>query len=67
MLWKECIPSDFYKYICIEENFFYLNGKNMLYPKVAEIFWKFIQVDEKTYNKLPNDICQFKNIFQYIY
>ena len=67
MLWKECIANDFYKYICTEENFLYLNVKNVLYPKVAEISWKFIQADEKDYNKLRNNLCQFKNIFQYIY
>ena len=25
MLWKECIPSEFYRYICKDENFKYLN------------------------------------------
>ena len=25
----------------------YLNGKNILYPKVAEIIWRFIKFDEK--------------------
>ena len=67
MPWKECMPNDFYKYICTEENFLYLNGKNVLYPKVAEIIWKFIQADEKNYSKLRNNLCQFKNIFQYVY
>ena len=67
MLWKECMPSDFYRYIFTKENFLYLNGKNVLYPKVAEIIWKFIRFDEKNYNKLRNDLCQFKNIFQYVY
>ena len=39
----------------------------MLYPKVAEIVWKFIQVDETNCNKQRNNLCQFKNIFQYVY
>ena len=26
MLWRECIPPDFYRYICEEKNFIYLNG-----------------------------------------
>ena len=26
MLCRECIPSDFYRYICEEKNFIYLNG-----------------------------------------
>ena len=29
MMWKEYMPSDFYKYICKEENFVYVNGKNI--------------------------------------
>ena len=41
------MSNDFYKYICTEENFLYLNGKNALYPKIAEIIWKFVQADEK--------------------
>ena len=67
MLWKECMPNDFYKYICTKENFLYLNGKNVLYPKVAEIIWKFIQANEKNFNKLQNNLCQFKNMFEYVY
>ena len=67
MLWKECIRAGFYNYVCLEENFLYLNGKNIPYPKVSEIIWKFIQNDEKNYNKLRNNLCQFKNIFQYVY
>ena len=55
------------QYMCLEENFFYLNGKNVLYPKVSEIILNFIQKDEKNYNKLRNNLCQFKNIFQYVY
>ena len=67
MLWKECMPAEFYKYVCLEENFVYLNGENVLYPKVSEIIWNFIQKDEKNYNKLRNNLCYFKNIFQYYY
>ena len=29
MLWRECIPSDFYRYICEEKNFVYLNGRDV--------------------------------------
>ena len=53
--------------MCLEENLLYLNGKNVLYPKVTEIIWKFIQNDERNCNKLRNNFCQFKNIFQYVY
>ena len=67
MLCKEWIPADFYKYICKEEHLLYLNGKNVLYPKIAEIVWKFINKNKKNYNQLRNDLCQFKEIFQYVY
>ena len=32
MLWKECMPQKFYRHVCKEKNFFYLNGKNVLQP-----------------------------------
>ena len=67
MLWKDCMPAGFYNYVFLEENFLYLNGKNIPSPKVSEIIWKFIQKDEKNYNKLRNNLCLFKNIFQYVY
>ena len=66
ILWKECMPSKFYKHVCLEGNFVNLNGKNVLYPKVAEIILDFIQKDEKKYNLVRNSLCQFKNIFQYV-
>ena len=42
MLWKECMPSKFYKHICKEKNFLCLNGKNVLHPKVLEIITDFL-------------------------
>ena len=67
MLWKECMPCDFYKHICSEQNFLYLNGKNVLYPKVTEIINEFLDADEKNYVQLRNNLSQFKNLFQYVY
>ena len=55
------------KQVCLEENLVYLNGKNVLYPKVSEIILNFIKKDEKNYNWLWDNLCQFKNIFQYIH
>ena len=66
MLWKECIPADFQKFICKEEHFLHLNGKNILCSKIAEIVQKFIDKNEKNYNQLRNNLCQFKKIFQYV-
>ena len=50
-----------------EKNFLYLNGKNVLYPRVAEIISEFTHENEKHYNKLRNKLSQFRNIFQFIY
>lgn len=67
MLWKEYIPVQFYNFICQEENFLYLNGKNVLHPKTADMVWSFISQDENNYNLPINNLCKFKNIFQYVY
>ena len=67
MLWKECIPAEFYGFVCRKEYFSYLNGKNVLYPKTVEIVWRFIAGNNQNYNRLRNNLCQFKEIFQYIY
>ena len=67
MLWKECIPVDFYKFICRNEHFSYLNGKNILHPRVSEIVWPFKAEDENNYKKLRENLGKNKEIFQYIY
>ena len=50
-----------------QENILHLNGKNVLYPKIVNMVWKFIQADQKNYNQLINNLCKFKDIFQYVY
>ena len=67
MLWKECMPIKFYRYICKEKNFLYLNGENVLQPKVLEIISEFINADEGNYRLLQNNLSSYKNIFQYVY
>ena len=47
MLWKECIQSDFYKFVCRQEHFICQGGKSVLYPKFLEIVWKFTDEDDK--------------------
>ena len=41
MIQKQCMPTKFYKCICQEDNFIYLNGKNVLQQKVSEIIANF--------------------------
>ena len=50
MVCKECILTELYRFICQEENFLYLNGKNLLYPKTSDMVWSFISQDNKNYN-----------------
>ena len=52
MLWKDCMPDEFFKFICKKENFSYLNSKNVLHPKVSDIVQSFIAEDENNYKKL---------------
>ena len=63
MIWKDCIPAAFYKYICQEEILFILTEKNVLQPRVSEIITAFLKQNEKTYVLLRNNLSQFKNIF----
>ena len=49
MLWKECMPAEFYKFICKQGNFSFLNGKHVLHPRVADIVWRYICDGEANY------------------
>ena len=61
------MPASFYKLICKEQNFLYLNGKNVLQPKVVDTITDFFREDENNYNQLRNNLCRYKGIFQYFY
>ena len=67
MLWKECMPVEYYRFICEEENVLYSNGKNVLQPKVLQIISDFIDMDEKNVKLLQNNLARCKSIFQYVY
>ena len=67
MIWKEYMPTAFCKHICKGKNFLYLNGKNVLQPKVLDIISEFIQEDERHHKTLQNNLSSYKNIFQYVY
>ena len=45
MLWDECIEKTFYKHICEKVNFIYLNSKNVLYSKTAQIVLNYLNKD----------------------
>ena len=56
IIWKECLLAQLYKFICREENFIYLNGKNVPQPKVSEILTNFLAENEKNYVFLRNNL-----------
>ena len=66
MIWKEFMPTAFYKHICKEKNFLYLNGKSVLQPKVLDPISGFIKKDERRYKMLQNNLSSYKNIYQYV-
>ena len=55
MLWDECVPINFYRYICGSENFTYLNGKNILHLQTSEMVWQFLYLEKN------------KSLIQYVY
>ena len=67
MLWRECIPPEFYRYICEEKNFIYLNGRDVSQPGVLEIVGGFIDQGKKNLRMLQEHLARYKNIYQYVY
>ena len=67
MTWRECIPAEFYRYICQEENLRYLNGRDVSQPGVLEIAGRFIDRGKENLRVLQKCLATYKNIFQYVY
>ena len=67
MLWRECIPPQFYRYICQDENFKYLNGRDVSQPVVLEIIGTFIDQNKGNLRMLQKNLANYKDIFQYVY
>ena len=67
MLWREWIPSKFYRHICEEKNFIYLNDRDVSHPGVLEIVGGFINQGKENLRMLQQYLAQYKDIFQYIY
>ena len=65
--WSICHRKWFYKLICKDENFLYLNSKNVPQPKVSDIITDFLKEGKEHYVELKNNLSQFKDIFQYVY
>ena len=67
MLWKKCIPSEFYRYICEEKNFIYLHGRDVGQPGVLEIVGGFIDQGKQNLRMLQEHLVRFNDIYQYVY
>ena len=67
MLWRECIPPAFYRFICQEDNFRYLNSQDVSQPGVLEIVEKFVDQDKSNLRLLQQCLANYKDIFQYVY
>ena len=67
MLWEECVEKKIYRHICERQNFLYLNGEHVLYPRSAEIVMKYIEQDSRNVVRLRRCLQQHKNIAQFIY
>ena len=58
MFWEECNEPSFYKHICQPQNVWQLNGKNVIYPKVAQIVMDYIVKDENNFDKLKKKLVE---------
>ena len=67
MFWRECVQPAFYRFICQEENFKYLNGRDVSQPGVLEIVGKFVDQDKNNLRLLQQCLANYKDIFQYVY
>ena len=67
MIWREYIPVDFYRYICKEENFIYLNSRDVGHAGVLEIVGKFIDQRKENLQLLQEYLARYKDIYQYVY
>ena len=67
MLWRECIPVEFHRYICEDDNFKYLNSRNVSQQGILEIVGKFINQGKDHLHLLQKSLAHYKDIYQYIY
>ena len=67
MIWRECIPVDFNRYICEESNFTYLSGRDVGHPGILKIVGKFIDQKKENLRLLQKYLARYKDIYQYVY
>ena len=67
MLWDECIEKTFYKHICEKDNFVYLNSKNVLYSKTAQIVLDYLSKDASNIVRLRKCLQNHMKTIQFVY
>ena len=67
MLWEECIEKSFYKHICENDNFVYLNSKNVLYSKTAQIVLDYLNKDTSNIVRLRKCLQNHMKTIQFVY
>ena len=67
MLWDECTEKTFYKHICENNNFIYLNGKNVLYSKTAQIVLDYLNKDASNIVRLRKCLQNHMKTIQFVY
>ena len=67
MLWDECIEKTFYKHICENDNFIYLNGKKVLYSKTAQIILDYLNKDTSNIARLRKCLQNHMKTIQFVY
>ena len=59
--------SSFYRYICEEKNFVYLNGRDVGQPGSLEIVGNFINQGKQNLRLLQEYLTHYKDIYQHVY
>ena len=67
MLWDDCIEKRFYKHICENDIFIYLNGKNVLYSKTAQIVLDYLNKDASNIVRLRKYLQNHMKTIQFVY
>ena len=66
MLWNQCVPVAFYRFVKQPENFEYLLSQNVLFRGVNDIVRKFA-FEPQNWHDLKNSFIAYYSTYQYIY
>ena len=67
MLWDECIAKTFYNHICENDNFIYLNSKDALYSKTAQIVLDCLNKGASNIVRLRKCLQNHMKTIQFVY